>query len=152
LKFSRPRFLNNRGGAAVEFAILVPVWLFLFFGMLDYAWYLTNLMVMENAVASGARAGVKVKYWLDAADDGYQDPKLIAANAVKNAFWLDDSLESSGIKVTLKDADNNIPDPDEPYQFLEVKVVDYAYTPLTGYLPDNLIPHKISAVSLMAFP
>ncbi|MBI9092429.1 MAG: pilus assembly protein [Desulfobacterium sp.] len=152
MKICKTPRLNNRGAAAVEFAILVPIWFLLFFGMLDYAWYLTNVMVMENAVASGARAGVKVKYWLDPGDEQYQDPKSIAKNAVSHAFWLDESFNTSGISVRFKDTDNNYPEEDEAYQYLEVKVIDYEYTPLTGYLSEKMIPRKISAVSLLAFP
>lgn len=152
MKSWKSHLLNNRGATAVEFAILVPVWFLLFFGMLDYAWYLTNVMVAENAVASGARAGVKVKYWLEPDDEQYQDPLLIAKKAVRHAFWLDESLNPSDIKVRFKDADNNYPEEDEAYQYLEVKMVDYEYVPLTGYLSEKMIPRKISAVSLVAFP
>ncbi len=82
------RFGKQSGGSAVEFALLLPIWLFFFFGLLDYGWYLTNLMVLENAVASGARAGVKVKYWLEESDPNFQDPREVATTAAENGFWL----------------------------------------------------------------
>ncbi|MCP4115259.1 MAG: pilus assembly protein [Desulfobacteraceae bacterium] len=166
MKKFKARFLNNRGTAAVEFAILLPIWLMIFFGLLDYSWYLTNVMVMENAVSSGARAGVKVKYWLDPDEN---DPFQVAKDAVKHAFWLDDAKKDDTragggqgedgqeleVEVKLKDVDNkelsNGAAVNE-WKYLEVKVVGYKYTPLTGYLPEAMMPSKISAVSLMAFP
>ncbi len=152
MKIFKARFLNNRGTAAVEFAILLPIWFMIFFGLLDYSWYLTNVMIMENAVSSGARAGVKVKYWLDSDDEEYEDPEQIAINAVNQGFWLDDSLDGSGVEVSFKGAGNSSLDDYESCKYLEVRVVDYEYTPLTGYLPEGMIPRTISAVSLMAFP
>lgn len=153
MKKIKARFFNNRGTAAVEFAILLPIWLMIFFGLLDYSWYLTNVMIMEHAVSSGARAGVKVKYWLDT-----EAPFDIAEEAVKHSFWLDDSKKNGSeieVKVKLKDAENKkLPDYAEvkEWKYLEVKVVGYKYTPLTGYLPERMIPRTISAISLMAFP
>lgn len=152
MKKTPPLISDNLGASAVEFAILVPIWLLLFFGMLDYAWYLTNVMVAENAVASGARAGVKVKYWLEEGDDGYQNPAVIARNAVRHAFWLDGELSAASIVVDYKDAGNGTVEDDEASHYLEVKMVDYEYPLLTGYLPGTMVPRTISAVALMALP
>ncbi|WDP90902.1 MAG: pilus assembly protein [Desulfobacter sp.] len=143
---------NSRGAATVEFALLVPVWLLLFFGMLDYAWYLTHVMVAENAVAAGARAGVTVKYWLAPDDDDYKDPVEIARDAVRHAFWLDTDLNPALIDVRFKDGSNQPAEEDGQRQYLEVKLVDYEYPPLTGYLPDRMIPRKISTIALMTLP
>ena len=146
------RFKDNSGGAAVEFAIILPIWLTLFFGLIDYGWYLTNLMVMESAVANGARAGVKVQYWSDEGEAPYD----VAAAAVKSGFWLSGSLTNDYIKVNIKDADNNKVDLDEAeysdYEYLEVRVLDFEYPLLVGYLWEKVLPRSISAVSLMAFP
>lgn len=154
MNFSRMKFINSRGGAAVEFAILLPVWLIIFFALLDYSWYLTNFMIMENAVSTAARAGVKVKYWSDKGGDD-EDPALIAKNAVKHSFWLSNALTDENINVYIKDKDNNRVDESadyNEYKYLEVRVVDFKYPILVGYLSESMLPRSISAISLMAFP
>ncbi len=151
LKFTR--LTNERGGATVEFALLLPVWFILFFGMLDYGWYLTNLLVLENAVASGARAAVKVKYWLDEDDPDFRDPESVAIETVKASFWINSTLKEKYIETILMDEDSQeVMDFSDPVEYFQVKVTDYPYTPLTGYLPDNLIPKKIGAFAMTVFP
>ncbi len=144
---------SEKGAAAVEFAILVPIWLMLFFAFLDYGWYLTNLFVLDHAVASGARAGVKVKYWLE--DEVLDDPQMeietIARTVVKQTFWLD-PLADNQIKVAFKDSELQDIQDDEPFQYLEVKVASFKYHRLAGYLPESMLPQRIAARSLTAFP
>ena len=143
---------NNQGAAALEFALLMPIWLIIFFALIDYGWYLTNLIVMENAVAAGARAGVKVQYW---SDEG-QDPAQVAIQAVANAFWLPGSPAANATRVYIKDADNNPVDMENAdysdYRYLEVRVAGFEYHILTGYLGEKALPQTISARALMAFP
>lgn len=138
---------------ALEFGILLPIWLIIFFALLDYSWYITNLMVMENAVSTGARAGVKIKYW---SDDEAETPAQIATNAVKYTFWLSHSLTDDDIAVYIKDRDNKRVDPYsadyKDYKYLEVRVLNYKYPGLIGYLSSSMLPRTISAASLMAFP
>ena len=142
---------DHKGVAALEFALLLPIWLIFFFAFLDYGWYLTNVMVLENAVSSGARAGVKVKYWLSPYDDDYLDPKEVARKVVRQSFWLS-RLKDQDIFVNLKNADHQVVDEDDNYDYLEVKVPDFRYGILTGYLPKGLIPDRIAALSLTSFP
>jgi Flp pilus assembly protein TadG len=154
----RPRFCslkNEEGSSAVEFAVLLPVWLILFFGLLDYGWYLTNLIVLENAVASGARAGVKTQYWLDENDEDYKNPAEVAQKIVLSSFWLNKTLKANHISATFLDKEQQIIDMDtsEPsYTYFQVRVTDYAFEPLTGYLPEALIPQKIGAFAMTVFP
>lgn len=145
------KFSNNRGAAALEFAFLLPVWLLFFFAFLDYGWYLTNVLALENSVFTGARAGVKVKYWLTPYDMQYQDPRAIARQVVRKSFCLA-SLQNEDIVVLFRNADMEVVSEDDDYDYLEVTVPEYVYRPLTGYLPDSMIPGKIAAFSLMSFP
>lgn len=150
----RTRLIKEEtGGAAVEFAVLLPVWFMLFFGLLDYGWYLTNLMVLENAVATGARAGVKVKYWLDENDPDFKNPMTVAQQTVQASFWISKNLKRAQIQAVLLDDENQeVTDLSDPYAYLQVKIIGYPYEPLTGYLPENLIPQKIGAFAMTVFP
>jgi len=144
---------NQRGATALEFAILLPVWLMIFFGLLDYAWYMTNVIVLENAVSVGARAGVKFKYWDEADAD---TPDKIAIEAVRNTFWLNTSIGQDQIEVFIRDKDNqkiSVVNADaSDYKYLEVRVVKLEYPLIAGYLSSSMLPRTISAVSFMAFP
>lgn len=49
--------LGQRGQAIVEFAIVLPMLLILVFGILEFAFILTNQIELYNAARDGARAG-----------------------------------------------------------------------------------------------
>jgi len=142
---------KNDGSTAVEFAILLPVWLMIFFAFLDYGWYLTNIFVLDHAVTAGARAGVKVKYWLEPDDDAYKDPGEIAKQMVRRSFWLG-SIQDNDIEVKYINQDNEEVDETGEHFYLEVRVQKLAYSFLAGYLPEGMIPETIGAVALAAFP
>lgn len=50
----------RRGTAAVEFALTVPVLMFIIFGVLDYSWYIKQATDVVRATREGLRIGVTV--------------------------------------------------------------------------------------------
>jgi Flp pilus assembly protein TadG len=54
----RPRRDRQSGGAAVEFAIVLPLFCTLIFGMIDYGWYFYQRFSVVAAVRDGVRVGV----------------------------------------------------------------------------------------------
>ena len=48
---------SDRGAAAVEFAIVLPIFLMLVFGAIDFGYYLYVTEIVTNAAREGARAG-----------------------------------------------------------------------------------------------
>ena len=129
-------FFNKKGAAAVEFALCLPLLLLILFAIMEYGWYLTNQIVLANAVSAGARAGIRAKEW-----EG-EDPVLFAKKAAGDAFWIGDI---PGINV-------NIIEPSAT-STREIKVkVTYEYSSITGFLPDDLIPEFVKAKAVMAFP
>jgi len=54
----RPAFRNRRGTAAVEFALVAPVFFVLSFGMIEYGRMVMVQQVLTNAAREGARVGV----------------------------------------------------------------------------------------------
>ncbi|PIE73703.1 MAG: hypothetical protein CSA20_01895 [Deltaproteobacteria bacterium] len=129
---------NQKGAAAVEFALVVPVLLLILFATIEYGWYLTNNMVLINAVADGARAGVKAREWEN------EDPEDFARKAVLNAMWLSKNAVSSHLEIEILD--------DAPPRRLSVKAIDVPYSPLTGYLGEAMIPSVLAAKAVVAFP
>lgn len=51
---------NERGGSAVEFAILLPLLLLIIFGGFEYGLVMFNQQVLTNASREAARAGIVV--------------------------------------------------------------------------------------------
>ena len=49
---------NQNGGAAVEFAIILPLFIFLLFGIIEGGLLLYNQHIITNASREGARAGI----------------------------------------------------------------------------------------------
>jgi Flp pilus assembly protein TadG len=49
---------REAGGAAVEFAIVLPLFCALIFGMIDYGWYFYQRFSVVAAVRDGVRVGV----------------------------------------------------------------------------------------------
>ena len=52
---------DQKGAAAVEFAIILPVLVLLLFGMIEWGLLLFNQQVITNASREGARAGIVVR-------------------------------------------------------------------------------------------
>jgi hypothetical protein len=51
---------GERGGAAVEFAIVMPIFCAVLFGTIDYGWYFYQKFTVASAVRDGIRQGVTV--------------------------------------------------------------------------------------------
>ncbi|WP_299979360.1 TadE/TadG family type IV pilus assembly protein [Desulfobacula sp.] len=66
-------FKNQRGGAAVEFAIVLPVLALILFGTIDFALLFYNKQVLTNASREGARAAIIASNWVDEDEDGIPD-------------------------------------------------------------------------------
>ena len=52
------RKLNERGAAAAEFALLLPVLLMILFGIIEFGMIMYGREVVTNATREGARAGI----------------------------------------------------------------------------------------------
>jgi Flp pilus assembly protein TadG len=50
--------LNERGASAVEFAIVLPVLMFILFGTIEFGMIMFSREVLTNAGREGARAGI----------------------------------------------------------------------------------------------
>ncbi len=68
----------RRGASSIEFALVLPVFLALLAGVLDYGWYLFQQAGLDAATQAGCRAGALV----DPGEDGMD---LGAAAAVAEA-------------------------------------------------------------------
>ncbi len=130
----RSRRLGREGGsAAVEFALVLPLFLLFLSLILEYGWYFTNWLALTNGVSEGARAGIKAREW-----EG-EDPVALARQAFQEAFRFN---VTPTVNITIED--------DSPRK---IRVdASFHYQPLVGYLPEALTPQRVAARAVMAFP
>ena len=107
---------NQRGVAAVEFAIVLPLLLFLFIGITEFGLAYYNKQVLTNAAREGARVGIisgtdvdKIKetiknYVVFEDENNNKKSRLITFGP--NTF-LDNQAYKNNITVSNPDADNH---------------------------------------------
>jgi len=130
---------EETGGAGVEFGLILPVLLLILIAIIEYGWLMTTRIVLFNSVSAGARAGIKADEF-----DG-EDPEVFARMAVKESFWVG-ALEDDQILAEIEDEGDSVP------RRINVRVEKWLYQPITGYLPEKMLPDVLAAKSVMAFP
>jgi Flp pilus assembly protein TadG len=113
----------SRGGAAVEFALVLPIFMLLVMGALDYGYFFFSDQVVAGAAREGARAGTMV------------DPAqgtTAATNAAQAAAYA--YMKGNGIDCPTNDDScvhaTIVPVP--PLNAVSV-LINYQFTSLTGY-------------------
>ena len=127
---------SRRGSQIVEFAMILPVFLALVFGSIDFTWYILQRYSVTDAVASGCRTGALSGRDKDA------DPPWVAGVAIESNLasvaMLDCQQNNCSIEVgegaTL--GTNN--------KQLEC-AANLTVRPLSGFVP--VTPTRISSVS-----
>jgi Flp pilus assembly protein TadG len=133
---------KERGAAAVEFALVLPFFLLLVLGTIDYGYFFFVSEVVTNAAREGARAGsVLDPSKPDSAAEA--EAKLRAEEYLKNG-----GLEMQGVTPNAgTGADVN---PEAP-AIRSVRVdIAYPVGSITGFLPVGvMIPEKSKAHAVM---
>jgi Flp pilus assembly protein TadG len=93
------RRCSDRGGAAVEFAFVLPVFLLVVFGVIEYGWYFHNTHVVTFAAHEGARAGTMAN--LDPNAPGAQAAAIISAKAAAEAVMADGNVTPQGVTAAV---------------------------------------------------
>lgn len=123
---------RRRGGAAIEFALVLPVLLALIFGIIEYGWIFFQQANILSAAREGARLGVTV------AQDASPNPGATAVTRVQSVlatYGID--AASATITATQSGA--------APQETLTVQIA-VPYTPLIGLVPT---PANLSAQMTM---
>lgn len=128
---ARPRPRDERGASAVEFALIVPIFMVLVFAIIDFGDMMSVRQAVSQAAAEGARAA--------AVTQGDSAAKNAAAQAaITSALAAHGGTCNSGCKVDVTD---DCGDSDSTTTCAKVTVdVDYhALIPGYGFvLPDTL--------------
>lgn len=104
---------DQRGVAAVEFAIVLPILLIIFAGITEFGIAYYNKQVITNASREGARAGIT--------RSNREDPDFSIEEAVQN-YALDRLITFGGSSVPVLD-----PLPEDDGEYLKVSV-KFTYT------------------------
>jgi Flp pilus assembly protein TadG len=133
------RFKNARrgqhGGAAVEFALVLPVFVAVLFGMVDYGWYFYQKFTMASAIREGVRLGATYK------EGGATDP-VTAALTEAGARCDAGSVPSGSVSWTSGYLDL------APVRKIWVEG-QYTFRPLVGLVPMPSRPIKYRMTMLL---
>ncbi len=130
------RFLRReKGQAMVEFAIVLPIFILVLCGILDFGWYFFHTLLIENGAREGARYGA-----------------VNAANS--NCAALVETKVESMIPTTVKELDVDVtfstPSRTDGDIKVSVRGTVYTLTPVLGIFFENQkIPLK-SEVTMKA--
>jgi Flp pilus assembly protein TadG len=126
---------RQHGAAAVEFALVLPIFLTLVMGAIDWGWYFFIDQVVTNCAREGARAGTV----LAPPPTSTAAQATAAAEAAGNAFLQRANFTPQGVRATLTTVGGN--------DAIQV-TVSYPAGSLTGLL-SNLMPANARATAVM---
>ena len=97
---------DQNGGAAVEFALILPLFILLIFGIIEFGLLLYNEHILTNACREGARAGIVIR-----SPTRLSNPEI--RTVVKNyaekylVTFGSDTLENTDIVLLIINNDSN---------------------------------------------
>ncbi|MCB9670325.1 MAG: pilus assembly protein [Alphaproteobacteria bacterium] len=131
---------HRRGANAIEFALTLPVFLLVTFGMMEYGWYFAKTAQVNGAVAHSCREGSLI------------DPKNVPAYLGSCTGYgcvekqVEDLLIPQITSSNLACNDCSATVSGSVPNIVVDCVADVQYIPLTAYLPANVVtPDRILA-------
>ena len=133
------RTQNRKGAAAIEFALLLPVFVVIMFGIMEYGWVFFQ---QANVIASVRDA---TRYAVTLPQDGDPEPAVGAVDTVRTELlalgFSEGALDAAGTTISAETVGTT---PDE----VLVVHVSIIYTPLIG-LEIVPFPNTINASMTM---
>lgn len=140
MKLCLQRLLKcRRGQAVVEFAIIVPIFLVMLLGLLEWGFVLWTQTTFNNAVRDGAREAVVVQDW----DDNYSQRVSEIVTIVSNRLTGIPSSQTQdiGTHITIELLPNST-----NIESIRISIVAQPYVPLIG-ITGVAVPDTLSATS-----
>ncbi len=123
---------NRRGGVAVEFALILPVFVALIFGGIDFMWLLLQKHSLQDAVSAGCKAGSMSMV------DIYTNPYEIAEQKIKDAMGLNGMLDCSTSSCTVAAYASSLTTETVPWMDCTVTTSSNIITGIVPMLPETL--------------
>jgi Flp pilus assembly protein TadG len=142
------RHRRFRGQNMVEFALISPIFFFMFFAIIEGGWLLYN----QNAITNAARDGARYAAVHGTESQGLSDPADVAAytvdtDDVKAAIVKRLSISNpDSIQVTVSEPDGDM----APGNHVKI-TVSYRYIPLIGYVLGNKTINLSSSSTSVVF-
>ena len=105
---------RSRGASAVEFALIMPLFFILLFGIVDFSWFFFNQHTLQYATREGARLALVGATLQDAVGDDALSRRAdsIVKTIEKNASVA--AIKPADLRISIYPADN--PEPVDPAQ------------------------------------
>jgi Flp pilus assembly protein TadG len=142
----RIKFASQKGAAAVEFALVLPLLVVITFGIIEFGMLMYNQQVLTNASREGARAGIVVRT---------PNPRLPAtgANSIESVvqnYCLNNLVTFGATNIppttTVTYPSQNFGDP------LTVQVnYTYSFLVIPNFIPGITSPRTMKAITVMKY-
>jgi Flp pilus assembly protein TadG len=139
----RARRNRQGGGAAVEFALIMPLFLALVCGMIDYGWYFYQRYALAAAVRDGIRSGLSVLSTATPPNDSWSIAKARAIAVLTQSKTIPSPVTS----VTWGPATGQYTGA-VPNMALTLSA-QYTFVPLIGFVPLPATPMKYAMTMLL---
>jgi hypothetical protein len=126
----------RRGGEAVEFALLLPVFMALFGGIFEYSWYFFMRATVADVARDACRAGALIP------PNSIPDAETVARDSIIDAMGGWDFFNMDCADPSSDTCEIGITEEGEAPSGMMVCAVRVAYPGLTGMLP---VPDHIEA-------
>ena len=125
-----------RGSVLIEFVLVLPIFLLLLLGAIDWGWYFVLRQTAVNATREGARAG-SVQNDLASADAA---ARLAVANYLSGAGMRG--------QVPVVDTSGSVTVAGTPIRVISVTLQNYPAGSVTGFTPTH-VPASLTARTVM---
>tara|TARA_R110000824_G_scaffold159811_2_gene334306 strand:- start:426 stop:869 length:444 start_codon:yes stop_codon:yes gene_type:complete len=123
---------SRRGGVAVEFALILPVFTALIFGGIDFMWLMLQKHSLQDAVSAGCKSGSMSMV------DIYTDPYVIAEEKMRDAIDLNGMLNCPASSCEIAAHDSTLTTLTVPWMDCEATIPANILTGIVPGMPDTL--------------
>tara|TARA_R100001129_G_scaffold186595_1_gene179089 strand:+ start:1947 stop:2390 length:444 start_codon:yes stop_codon:yes gene_type:complete len=123
---------NRRGGVAIEFALILPVFTALIFGGIDLMWLMLQKHSLQDAVSAGCKAGSMSMV------DIYTDPYVIAEEKMKGAMDLNGMVSCPASSCVVTAHASDLTTDTVPWMDCGVTIPAVQLTGIVPGMPDTL--------------
>ena len=130
--------MSRRGSQAIEFALILPVFLMLVFGGIDFLWLMIETAQVQQANAAGCRGGAATGV------NVYTDPYARAQELIEDTLFRTTRYNCSlgGCDVAVTESD--LSSPEVLWMRCDLEV---SHSSITGFIPG--MPDTIAAAAEM---
>jgi hypothetical protein len=129
-------FMTRRGSQAVEFALILPIFVLLIFGGLEVLWYSIEAGRVQSALVAGCRGGAATGVNI------FVDPFGRAAELISNTVSRASRFDCGAGDCDIIISESDLSSPEVYWMDCTVHV---SYTTLTSFVPG--MPEEITARS-----